>query len=263
MGGGFSGGGNLQNMVRQARDSAGGGMEGGMLSDSTAQPRPAGGPGGPGEPAPSMYNYGGMGRYNTLTQDMSRNVMGNSNFNNNQFGYSPFGNPFGGQSPWQPQQPWGGAQGGYGGQGPFGYGQGMQGGYGGSGYGYSGGVNRGMGKVMPPGGGWGPPGPQQQMPIPGRAPPPGQQPMGGQQPGGPLAGLFPQGWTMPASSPFGGAAHYGQPLTAMDRFMGSLGAPLGRPGGMGAPPGASQPAGAPVLQGMGQPGMSQYTRGWF
>jgi len=254
MSGGFSGGG-LQNSVRTMRDSAGGGMEGGMLSDTV--PAATSGPGGPGEPAPGMFNYGGMGRYNTLAQDMSRNVMGRSNFNNNQFGYSPFGNPFGGQSPWQPQQPWGGAQGGYGGLGPFGYGQGMGNGYGGGGA-YTSGVHRGLGKVMPPGGGWGPPGPQQQMPIPGRAPPPGQQPMGGV-----FGGMNLPPGQIPASSPFGGAAHYGPPLTAMDRFMGSLGAPLGRPGGMGAPPGASQPAGAPVLQGMGQPGMSQYTRGWF
>ena len=47
---------------------------------------------GPGEP--DNMNYGGGGTYNTLSQDMSRNVFGNYGFNNGMFNYSPYGNPY-------------------------------------------------------------------------------------------------------------------------------------------------------------------------
>ncbi len=47
---------------------------------------------GPGEA--QNFNYGQQGTYNTLAQDMSRNVMGNYGFNNGMFNYSPFGNPY-------------------------------------------------------------------------------------------------------------------------------------------------------------------------
>lgn len=51
---------------------------------------------GPGEPAGGfpMYGQPGWGRYNNAAVDMSRGFMGPYNFNNNMFGYTPYGNPY-------------------------------------------------------------------------------------------------------------------------------------------------------------------------
>lgn len=84
---------------------------------------PAGNSVGPGEP--NNMNYGQMGSYNTLAQDMSRNRMGGWGFPGGMFNYSPFGNPyqslysgggFGGHNGGYGGG-WGGP--GYGNQGPF------------------------------------------------------------------------------------------------------------------------------------------------
>jgi hypothetical protein len=107
---------------------------------------------------PSNYNYGGMGPYNTMTQDMATQQMGSGTFDQGQFSYqgagypgsyspyNPYGmqqsmNPYGGgygfnfggggrpRMPYQPALPpmiAGGYGGGYGG-GSFGFGgQGVQ-----------------------------------------------------------------------------------------------------------------------------------------
>lgn len=104
----------VNNLLRQVQGNTGGADSGGQPTPGAGQPLAAG--------EPQNMNYGTQGTYNTLAQDMSRNVMGNYGFGGNQFSYSPFGNPFF-ASPPMPQQPYqptipggyGGYQGGYGG----------------------------------------------------------------------------------------------------------------------------------------------------
>lgn len=76
---------------------------GGQMSNLQDQMAPPQQPGaGPGEP--ENMNYGQQGTYNTLAQDMSRNVYGPYGFGGGQFNYSPYGNPYAPVSPppWAP-----------------------------------------------------------------------------------------------------------------------------------------------------------------
>ena len=102
MSGGFGGtGGGIGNVINDLLSqlqTQTGGIGGQPAGDTPnlVNPQPdAGGymPGGWGEP-PQGVNYGGMGKYNTLTRDMSRNAMGPWGFTGGQFNYTPFGNPF-------------------------------------------------------------------------------------------------------------------------------------------------------------------------
>ncbi len=64
------------------------------LQDQVAPQQPGGGPG-----EPNNMNYGQGGTYNTLAQDMSRNVFGPWGFNQGMFNYGGYGNPYQSQPP--------------------------------------------------------------------------------------------------------------------------------------------------------------------
>lgn len=95
-GGSYGGAGD---MIRRLMDQANGFQ--GSGNTNGRPPQQAGV--GPGEAQGGFPQYGQQGQYNALTQDMSRGYMGNYNFNNNMFGYTPYGNPFA-----QQQRPMGG-----------------------------------------------------------------------------------------------------------------------------------------------------------
>ena len=158
--GGASGGG-LSNLFDQLRN------QGQETTDPYVPPPAAGQTPGQGPGEGENFNYGQQGNYNTLAQDMSRNVMGNYGFGGGQFNYSPYGNPYAMQQPPPGPGPGGpppgrippgdrgrGGRGGggrqrsmYGGEPQFGGGMQQQfGGYGGGGYGgggYGGGYQPG------------------------------------------------------------------------------------------------------------------------
>ena len=89
--------GNLYRQLQSQDPQQTGDVPGGLPADA---PPPGEGPGESGN-----FNYGGLGNYNTLAQDMSRNVMGPWGFNQGMFNYTPYGNPYAQPPAPPPQQP--------------------------------------------------------------------------------------------------------------------------------------------------------------
>ena len=81
-------------------------QQGGSATPPTGAGQPTGaGPGEPSQPSPGYPQYGQQGMYNALAKDMSRGFMGGYNFNNNMFGYTPYGNPYAVPPSTTPTQP--------------------------------------------------------------------------------------------------------------------------------------------------------------